>query len=299
VTAAVRGAPPGPLGADAARPRARAARRPRPLRALLGATCVLTGVAWLGSLAAVVLTAHHDAATRADAIVVLGAAQYDGRPSPVLRARLDHAVALYHGGFAPRLIVTGGNRRGDRATEAGVGRQYALARGVPDSAILIESEGRSTRESLRAAAVLLRHARSIAAGGGGAAGDAPEADLPTADAPNADAPNADALAPNALAPSDPTVTDSTPERETDVAGAPRRARLALAAAPPPTAILVSDPFHLLRLAVLARRFGLRPYPSAAPASPIGASSRLAWKYYLRESVKVPFVLLTEKLDEDE
>jgi uncharacterized SAM-binding protein YcdF (DUF218 family) len=74
--------------------------------------------------------------------------------------------------------------------------------------------------------------------------------------------------------------------------APRRA-------PPPTAILVSDPFHLLRLAVLARRYGLRPYPSAAPNSPIGASSRLAWEYYLGESLKVPFVLLTEKLDEDE
>jgi uncharacterized SAM-binding protein YcdF (DUF218 family) len=292
VTAAVRGAPPGPLGADAARPRARAARRPRPLRALLGATCVLTGVAWLGSLAAVVLTAHHDAATRADAIVVLGAAQYDGRPSPVLRARLDHAVALYHGGFAPRLIVTGGNRRGDRATEAGVGRQYALARGVPDSAILIESEGRSTRESLRAAAVLLRHARSLAGGDGGAAADeAIEADAATA---------ADATAPDPLA--DPEAhagTDAGADAAVDAAGPPRRARLALAAGPAPTAILVSDPFHLLRLAVLARRFGLRPYPSAAPASPIGASSRLAWKYYLRESVKVPFVLLTEKLDEDE
>ena len=67
----------------------------------------------------------------ADAIVVLGAAQYDGRPSPVFRARLDHAVALYHEGVAPFLVVTGGRQPGDRTTEAAVARRYAVANGVP------------------------------------------------------------------------------------------------------------------------------------------------------------------------
>ena len=67
----------------------------------------------------------------ADAIVVMGAAQYDGRPSPVFAARLDHAVELYHAGVAPRLVVTGGKADGDRTTEAAIARAYAIARGVP------------------------------------------------------------------------------------------------------------------------------------------------------------------------
>jgi uncharacterized SAM-binding protein YcdF (DUF218 family) len=92
----------------------------------------------------------------AGAIVVLGAAQFNGRPSPVYAARLDHAVSLYLHGMAPLLIVTGGKAEGDRTTEADAGRAYAIARSVPDSAILAETHGRTTLESLDAVADMLR-----------------------------------------------------------------------------------------------------------------------------------------------
>lgn len=88
----------------------------------------------------------------AGAIVVMGAAQYDGRPSPVFAARLDHAVSLYLAGLAPYLVVTGGKQAGDRTTEAETARAYAIARGVPESAILMEVGGRTTLESIRAVA---------------------------------------------------------------------------------------------------------------------------------------------------
>jgi uncharacterized SAM-binding protein YcdF (DUF218 family) len=91
-----------------------------------------------------------------DAIVVLGAAQYDGRPSAVLRARLDHAIDLYQAGLAPYLVVTGGKAEGDRTTEAASARAYALSKGVPAKAILVEDKGRTTLESLRAVAGILR-----------------------------------------------------------------------------------------------------------------------------------------------
>jgi uncharacterized SAM-binding protein YcdF (DUF218 family) len=92
----------------------------------------------------------------ADAIVVLGAAQYDGRPSPVFAARLDHAVALYLHGAAPVLIVTGGKREGDRTTEAAVARRFAIENHVPDSAILVEDRGRTTLESLQSVGSIMR-----------------------------------------------------------------------------------------------------------------------------------------------
>ncbi len=91
----------------------------------------------------------------ADAIVVLGAAQYDGRPSPVFQARLDHAITLWHEGRAPLLITTGGGREGDRTTEAATARDYAISQGVPAEAILMEDRGRSTLESIEAVAVIL------------------------------------------------------------------------------------------------------------------------------------------------
>ncbi len=90
---------------------------------------------------------------------MLGAAQYRGRPSPVLRARLDHAVGLYARGLAPRLVFTGGIADGDTASEAAVGRIYALELGVPDSAILLENEGRTTGQSLERVARLLEARR--------------------------------------------------------------------------------------------------------------------------------------------
>ncbi|HEX2295211.1 MAG TPA: YdcF family protein, partial [Actinomycetota bacterium] len=91
---------------------------------------------------------HNDEVRPADAIVVLGAAQYDGRPSPVLQARLDHALYLYEEDLSSRVIVTGGRREGDRFAEAEVGAMYLESEGVPAEAILAEDEGTTTLESL-------------------------------------------------------------------------------------------------------------------------------------------------------
>jgi vancomycin permeability regulator SanA len=84
-----------------------------------------------------------------DAIVVMGAAQYDGRPSPQLQARLDHVVELWSQGLAPMVIVTGGNQPGDRFTEASTSEKYLEANGVPASAIEGEDTGSSSWESLK------------------------------------------------------------------------------------------------------------------------------------------------------
>ena len=97
-----------------------------------------------------------DEARPADVIVVLGAAEYRGRPSPVLEARLNHALFLYLQRMAPRILTTGG-RGGDPVfTEAEVGRAYLSKRGVPSEAILVESEGESTVHSIAAAAEIMR-----------------------------------------------------------------------------------------------------------------------------------------------
>jgi uncharacterized SAM-binding protein YcdF (DUF218 family) len=90
-----------------------------------------------------------------DAIVVLGAAQYNGRPSEVFRARLDQALALYQEGYAPLVVLTGGKQPGDVYTEAETGAQYLIDRGVPSSAILFENEGRDTWQSMRGVAAIL------------------------------------------------------------------------------------------------------------------------------------------------
>ncbi len=92
---------------------------------------------------------NHDNRRQVDAIVVMGAAQYNGRPSAVLAARLDHAIELYRAGYGRFLFLTGGNLPGDLTTEAETGRRYALRRGVPQAAILIENSGGSTLESIR------------------------------------------------------------------------------------------------------------------------------------------------------
>lgn len=91
-----------------------------------------------------------------DAIVVMGAAQYDGRPSPVFQARLDHAIALHRAGLAPLLVVTGGKSAGDRTTEAAAARRYAIDHGVEPAAILVEDRSTTTLESIRNVAPLLR-----------------------------------------------------------------------------------------------------------------------------------------------
>ena len=195
--------------------------RPSLLARLTRAVLLLIVVGWIASLVAVLLWERRDDATRADAIVVLGAAQYDGRPSPVLRARLDHALTLWGRHLAPRLVLTGGMGDGDTTSEAAVGRRYAVKHGVPDSVILTETRGRTTAESMQRVAAMM---------------------------------------------------DTAHLREV---------------------ILVSDPFHMLRLAILARRFDLIPRTSPTRTSPISASATESWRYSLSESVKVPLTLLFE------
>jgi uncharacterized SAM-binding protein YcdF (DUF218 family) len=99
---------------------------------------------------------RHDGAREADAVVVLGAAQYDGRPSPVLKDRLDHAHEIYEEGLVEVIVVTGGKQEGDRFTEAYTGYTYLREKGVPESALLTEVQGRNSWESIAAAARILR-----------------------------------------------------------------------------------------------------------------------------------------------
>jgi uncharacterized SAM-binding protein YcdF (DUF218 family) len=116
----------------------------------------VVGVYLAATVVSVWRTATADRARPAQAIVVLGAAQYDGQPSPVLERRLDRAAELYGEGLAPLVVVTGGRASGDRFTEATASANYLIARGVPDTAILRETTGRSTWESIVATARFLR-----------------------------------------------------------------------------------------------------------------------------------------------
>jgi vancomycin permeability regulator SanA len=122
----------------------------------LGLVAAAVVVAYLGVTAFQVWRAgREDQARPADAIVVLGAAQYDGRPSQVYRARLDHAAELYEQDLAPLVLVTGGRRPGDRFTEAAAGAGYLAAHGVPEDDIVLESGGSDSWTSLEAAARVL------------------------------------------------------------------------------------------------------------------------------------------------
>lgn len=178
------------------------------------------GLAGWGMLvAAVYLYGRLDGARSADAIVVLGAAQYAGRPSPVLQARLDHAISLYEQGLAPTLILTGGVGARDTLSEAEVAERYAVRAGVPASAILTEERGLRSVESLEAVAELMQ------------------------------------------------------DRGLE------------------SAIMVSDPFHMLRLQVLARRFGIRALSSPTRTSPISRDREWEWRYVLRESLIIPLALV--------
>lgn len=197
--------------------------RPRPRYFL--AAFVALALAWIASALAVVIWGARDGAAPSDAIVVLGAAQYAGRPSPVLRARLDHAVLLWHRGLARWVILTGGTGSGDTTSEAAVGRRYVLRKGVPDTAILLENEGRTTNESLAAVSVMMR------------------------------------------------------TRDLD------------------RAILVSDPFHMLRLQILSYRYGLLSVTSPTRTSPISANRSESLGYILSESVKVPLTIVLASLEE--
>ena len=97
-----------------------------------------------------------DEAQPAGVILVLGAAEYHGRPSPVLRARLDHALELYQKKLAPRILTTGGAGGDAVFTEGGVGRSYLIAHGVPSEAISVENEGETTVESIALAGEIMR-----------------------------------------------------------------------------------------------------------------------------------------------
>jgi uncharacterized SAM-binding protein YcdF (DUF218 family) len=177
---------------------------------------------WAGSMAAVLIWSSIDQARPAESIVVLGAAQYDGRPSPVLKARLDHAIDLWTRGMGKVLVLTGGQGYGDTTSEAAAGRSYARKHGVPDTVILLEDKGRTTRESMLGVAEILG-ARGIR-----------------------------------------------------------------------TTILVSDPFHMLRLSIIGRRFGLIPYTSPTRTSPISPNREKRWRYMLGESIKAPLAFLFER-----
>jgi uncharacterized SAM-binding protein YcdF (DUF218 family) len=192
-------------------------RRPPALGRYAARTAGALAAAWTMVLVVVVVTGLHDEARRSDTIVVMGAAQYRGHPSPVLRARLDHALRLWERGLAPRLIVTGGTNEGDTASEAAVARMYLRERGVPDSALLMETEGRSTSQSIDGVATLLDGRRMH------------------------------------------------------------------------TALFVSDPYHLLRVQVLARQRGVDAHTSPTPLSAVQMFKR--WPEAVTESIKVPMAFL--------
>jgi uncharacterized SAM-binding protein YcdF (DUF218 family) len=149
---------------DEGRPPSRSVvRRARPargrglrwaLRAGLLLVVVVAGY-FLVSVYQVWSTGRDDQAQPVDAIVVMGAAQYDGEPSPQLAARLDHVATLWPQQLAPLVVVTGGNRPGDRFTEAEASAGYLAERGVPEESIVLEDRGTTTYESLEGVAGLL------------------------------------------------------------------------------------------------------------------------------------------------
>lgn len=196
---------------------------------LVSRTLVVLAAGWLTSLLCIAAWSRRSSLEKADAIVVLGAAQYGGRPSPVLKSRLDHALGLWKADRAPRVVLTGGLRTGDLISEAAAGRRYLVRRGVPNTSMILEPAGRTSLASIRGAALLLNNESS---------------------------------------------------RGASSRGADRSARIR------PRVLLVSDPFHMLRLDVLARLNGLTPLPSPTRTSPISAN-RAVLEYMLRESVALP------------
>jgi uncharacterized SAM-binding protein YcdF (DUF218 family) len=181
------------------------------VRALLAVVTV--GVLYLGvTFVQVWLASRQDQARPVQAIVVLGAAQYNGVPSPDLKARLDHAYDLYQRHLADTVVVTGGKQPGDRYTEATASADYLAGRGVPQVAILREVGGRNSWQSLASSAAFLK------------------------------------------------------QRRLD------------------TVLLVSDPFHDKRIALMADELGLRPYVSPTRTSPLGTGAKVA--NYVKETGEV-------------
>jgi uncharacterized SAM-binding protein YcdF (DUF218 family) len=176
-------------------------------------------VVYTSSLVMVLVVSQQDQRQPVDAIVVLGAAQYNGRPSPVFRARLDHALGLYRQKLAPLVVVTGGIGRGDTMSEALVGTRYLKSQGIPGDSVAAAGEGRTTKTSMTAVAAWLR-----------------------------------------------------PKHITRV-------------------ILVSDPFHMFRLRLEARRTELQAFTSPTDSSPISNNPNLELRYLLAEGFKVPVAWL--------
>jgi len=191
------------------------ATRSHPLRQAAGLLGLGAAIAYTVALIMVLVASQRDQRRPVDAIVVLGAAQYNGRPSPVLKARLDHALGLYREGLAPLIVVTGGIGRGDTISEAIVGRRYLMAHEVPAEAVVAQPQGRSTAASMTAVAAWL---------GGRGLG---------------------------------------------------------------RVLLVSDPFHMFRLRLEARRTALEAYTSPTESSPISDNPNLELRYLFREGFKVP------------
>lgn len=129
--------------------------RGRWLRLLILAGALLA-LFFVVTVARVVRTASLEEVHRADAIVVFGAAEYSGHPSPVLRARLDHALDLFHQGIAPVVITTGGAGSDPSFSEGGVGQDYLMRHGVPERSLIAETQGRDTSESAVRVAVIMR-----------------------------------------------------------------------------------------------------------------------------------------------
>ena len=121
------------------------------------ATIFAVALAWFVVIFCLVTRqAGRDESRHADAIVVFGAAEYYGRPSPIYRARLDHAYTLFKNGFAPLIITSGGAADDPTFTEGGVGRDYLVARGVPDGAVIAETQSGDTSESAARIANIFR-----------------------------------------------------------------------------------------------------------------------------------------------
>ena len=124
----------------------------RLLRQLLGFGLLAAFIVYAVAFASVYSVSREDEARESYAIVVLGAAQYNGRPSPVLQSRLDHARLLYGKLLAPTIVVTGGVAKGDTISEARAAADYLIRKKVPGNVIVVIAEGRTTEESVIAAA---------------------------------------------------------------------------------------------------------------------------------------------------
>src|SRR4051794_31272326 len=134
-------------------PAARTRSRRRDVLIAIGIAALLF---YAGACFRILEQEERDETHAADAIVVFGAAEYAGRPSPVLRARLDHALLLFQRGLAPYVIVTGGAGQDPQFSEGGVGRDYLIRRGIPEDRVIAETLSRNTREQAERIAAIMR-----------------------------------------------------------------------------------------------------------------------------------------------